>query len=403
MENWTDVSEIVTGMVIDQKYSPNAIEPHLLIKPYSDILQYIQKNDNWEIEDLIGKFGITPVNTAKMALQSLNGLGEKTNWGKLLRKSYDMHTVGGMVESSGKKLQRGIEIDVPRIISSLSNLTTNSGDLIKASEVIPSEVGLVETGWKTIDYHLGGLPEVGLVTVVAPPKIGKTSWLCRLIGQYLRKYPEKTVVAVTREMIETQFMKRFYEINPDVTKQELERLILIHNVRSAAEAAAKASTVTNVGLVGIDFADLLIRGMVDSSQMEEVYRVCQNLAMDMRIPVVLLSQVSRTYQGGLVRPFHARWTAMAEALSWMMLTLYSPARDYFPKSQGSEGLPTDYGQSYIIAWLCRSKTNSELPGAIQIPWVGETGWCANSKGTWHSLNKAEKMIKKEDNEEDWTF
>ena len=164
--------------------------------------------------------------------------------------------------------------------------------------------------------------------------------------------------------------------------------------------------VSNIGLVGIDFADLLIRGTVDSAQMEEVYRVCQNLAIDMRIPVVLLAQVSRNYTGGLVRPFHARWTAMAEALSWMLLTLYSPARDYFRKTRDTDtgGLPTEYGQSYMVFWLCRSKTNSELPGAIQLPWVGETGWCAKSRGRWFSLNKAEQIRKEEEqDEEDYTF
>ena len=87
MQNWTDTSEIVTGMVIEGKYSPNAIEHHLLIKPYSEIIKYIQKNDDWETEDLIMNFGITPINTAVAALQSLNGMGERTDWGGLLRKS----------------------------------------------------------------------------------------------------------------------------------------------------------------------------------------------------------------------------------------------------------------------------------------------------------------------------
>ena len=63
MQNWTDTSEVVAGMIIERKYSANAIESHLLIKPYSDIIKYIQTNDDWEIEDLIGKFGISPINT----------------------------------------------------------------------------------------------------------------------------------------------------------------------------------------------------------------------------------------------------------------------------------------------------------------------------------------------------
>ena len=91
MQNWTDVSEIVTGKVIEGKYSPNAIEHHLLIKPYSEIIKYIQKNDDWETEDLIMNFGTAPLLAATTALKSLNGMGERTDWGGLLRKSYNMH------------------------------------------------------------------------------------------------------------------------------------------------------------------------------------------------------------------------------------------------------------------------------------------------------------------------
>ena len=397
MQNWTDASEIVTGMVIEGRYSANAIEPHLLIKPNSEIIRYIRANEDWEIEDLIENFGIAPINTAKLALQSLNGLGEKTNWGKLLQKSYNMHVIGGQLESSGKKLQRGQGIDVPFTIRQISELATTKGDLIKASDVIPSDVSLVKTGWNTFDYHLGGIPEVGLTTIGAPAKTGKTSLLCRIVGSFLIEHPNKNVAVVSREMINSQFMKRFIEINPGITNRELDRLFLVHAVHSSGDAAAKVCTVDNLGLVGIDFADLLIKGSVDSSLMEEVYRVFQNLAIDAEIPVMLLAQMSRSYQGGVPRPYHIRWTAMAEALSWLLITLYAPDRDYFVDKH-EKILPTEYGQSYIVPWLCRSKTKTELPGAIQLPWVGETGWSAKSKGKWFLLNKSDR--KREDADEE---
>jgi len=402
MENWTDTSEIVAGMVIERRYSANAVEPHLFIKPYSEIITYIKNNEKWEVEDLIENFGISPINTAKTALKSLNGLGERTDWSGLLRKSYNKHVIGSSLESSGKKLQRGIDIDIPLAISSLSQLTSGRGDLIKASDVEPSNIGLIKSGWKMLDYHLGGIPEVGLTTIAAPPKTGKTSWLCKLVGEYLTKHKDKNVVVITREMINSQFMKRYIEINPNANQQELSRLFLAHSVHSAGEAAAKASTVDNLGLVGLDFADLLIGGEVNPARMEEVYRIMQNLAIDMEIPVILLAQLSRNYQGGIPRPIHIRWTAMAEALSWLLMTLYAPSRDYFAGNSDKDILPTDYGQAYVIPWLCRSKTNTELPGAIQLPWVGETGWCGTARGKWFSLNKADRKI--ENNyEEDLDF
>jgi len=179
-------------------------------------------------------------------------------------------------------------------------------------------------------------------------------------------------------------------------------LFLAHSVHSAGEAAAKASTIDNLGLVGLDFADLLVSGEVNPARMEEVYRVNQNLAIDLEIPVILLAQLSRNYQGGIPRPIHIRWTAMAEALSWLLMTLYAPSRDYFVGNSDENLLPTDYGQAYIIPWMCRSRTVRELPGAIQLPWVGETGWCGKARGKWFSLNKAERK-RENDDEEDIAF
>ena len=175
MQSHTDISEIVAGMVIEGRYSANAIESHLLIDPYSKIIKYIQENGKWEIEDLIMNFGPGTINTAKVAYHSLNGLGEKTNWSKLIRRTYNMKVIGKHMRSNGSKLERGEEIDIPFTIKQISELATTKGDLVKASDVIPSDVSLVKTGWNTFDHHLGGIPEVVLTTIGAPAKTGKTS------------------------------------------------------------------------------------------------------------------------------------------------------------------------------------------------------------------------------------
>ncbi len=47
MENWTDTSEIVAGKVIERRYSANAVEPHLFIKPYSEKISYMKQNEEW--------------------------------------------------------------------------------------------------------------------------------------------------------------------------------------------------------------------------------------------------------------------------------------------------------------------------------------------------------------------
>ena len=55
---------------------------------------------------------------------------------------------------------------------------------------------------------------------------GKTSWLYKLMGQHLKDHPNKRIGFITQETKNYQFIKRFKEINPNISQQELDRLYL---------------------------------------------------------------------------------------------------------------------------------------------------------------------------------
>jgi len=402
IQSWNDHTEIVAGLLIEKRIPPSRVMPEELSRPYDDLARTMKADPTIGKSELIEKFGLSVIRTATDAVASLNGLGESVDWPEVLHKSFVQYDVGTGLESIAKKLQRGMEIDPARAVEMISRITTNKGSMLRMSDVVAGNMKLIKTGVKSIDHHIGGVPEAGLVTIAAPPKTGKTSYLAEIVASYVELHKKKVAAVFTREMVESQYKQRTLEVHPDLSDDAQSRLILCHDVSSVGEVANRAATIgEDLGIIGVDFADLLIGGIVDPAKMEEVYRVLALLANQLHVPVILLAQLSGGYRGGIPRPYHLRWTRMAEALSWTLWTLYAPARDYFAEEK-EPLLPSVPGKSYIAAWFCRSKTNTELPGAIQLSWSGETGWSKN-RGKWFSLEKNQKASKAEVEEDDETW
>jgi replicative DNA helicase len=97
----------------------------------------------------------------------------------------------------------------------------------------------------------------------------------------------------------------------------------------------------------------------------------------------------------IVDGFITHNTGLAEALAWMVLMLYNPTTDWHSEPEGREEyfLPERvYSGSqtgYVICWKVRGGFRKHLedsPGAIAIPFRGDTGW-HGTKGKWFSLKK----------------
>lgn len=328
---------------------------------------------------------VLAVQNSQNASHSLNGLGSSQDWIVLLREQQIKSEVAQELEKATSILKRGKDIDPMKLRSSIEKLTNNTAAMMRLSDVEDKPMLMIKTGWRSLDAHLGGLPEAGLVTILAPTKMGKTSVLIRIAGSMLKQYPEKDIAIFSIEMTETQFKARWREIWPECKNEDLRRLRIDHLVDSVYDVSAKAASL-EVSMIGIDFADLLITGEVDPSKMEEIYRVLSKLATRLSVPIVLLAQTNDAWKGGVPRPSHIRWSRMAEALSFMLLAVYNPAKDYKAEdSKANMGLEHITGKAYVVCWLCRSKTEHDLPGAIQVPWNGQTGWADGSPGKWYEL------------------
>src|SRR4030042_4747565 len=390
---WADVSEIICGLVLSKKLAIGGIRQELLIPPYSDIIKLI-KSGIIEPEELIERVGMSPVSASLEAAKNINGTGN-LNWIKILEDTAMNYDAGAKLEKFGKRLQQGDNVDWA-VIKTISHNAMNSvgGDFIPLSEIEAGDMPFKETGFTAIDKHVGGLPIVGQVIVAAQTATGKTSFMVGLASCWAKKHTEDNVVIFTLEMMKEEIARRFDEIYK-LSNKTKDRIQINDAIVTPEEVIAKASTIEHLGLVCIDFADLLIKGDTTESAMAHIYRTFIVGARQLRCPVILLSQLNRTDSGGIPTPKEIRYTGLAEALGAMILMLYNPATDWFSEEdmkdkKGNEILSIREGTAYIICWKVRAGFRvhkDEAPGAIQLQFKGDKGWRTDSEGKWFSLKK----------------
>ena len=384
--DWMGNSEIVAGLLLTHRIGIASVRPEIFFGEYSELVNDY-KEGIVDPETLIERHGAGVYNACLEAIKNINGAGE-VNWAKILENSALAYDAGIKLEKFSKRLQRGDTVDWA-YLSSLANKaqTGLAGDFVPLSEVQSSEIQFTETGWQIFDEHIGGIPEVGLIIVGGNPGVGKTTFMTKIATKFAQHHTDKQVAIFSIEMILTEIAARFRSANNKIPENVEKRILLNETPVIPEEAINKAASIKNLGLICIDFADLMIRGENSESAMAHIYRTLMIGAKQLHCPIILLSQLNR-YQEGIPKPSNLRYTGLAEALGWMIIMLYDPCRDWHEK-EDDEQLPSAEDRAYIIVWKVRGgfrKHIQDSPGAIQIPFRPDKGW-GEKKGSWFSLKK----------------
>jgi len=381
----SDASEIVTGLALKGRISLTCLRPEIFMSPYDEIIKEL-KAGNIEPENLIEKIGLSPVQACLEAEKSVNGLGN-ANWLQILEQSHLLYSTGQQLEKYAKKMSQGDEPDIAKLHYLVNQFSSGKSTGMPLSEIKSMDVPFIETGWDVLDEHLGGFPAVGLIVVGGNPGVGKSSFMAKLANKFAKKHTDKMVGVYSLEMILEEVAKRFREVDT-LTLEEESRIRINENPMTASEIVSDASQIDNLGLMIIDFADYMVRGEISESSMGEIYRTLAIGSKQLRCPIVLLSQLNRNYSGGIPRPFHIRYTSLAEILGWMILMLYNPTNDFYDEKD-AQVLPVVENAAYIIAWKVRGgfkKHPDDSPGAIMTGFKGSKGWYGE-KSKWFSLKK----------------
>lgn len=383
-----EASEIVSGLTITGKISPNSVRTDILFSPYDELVK-LYKSGTTEPEALIERVGLNTVQASLESIKNLNGLSN-ADWLSILENTARDYNVGIRLEKLGKKMQKGDSVDTTEIrhIANLFGKGKTGRISLLEAEKLGTEVPFIETGLKSIDTHLGGFPSVGLIVVGGDSSVGKSWFMVNVTNTFVKKYPKKRVGVYSIEMQLAEVAGRFASAT-NLQDSQKQRIDINTEPLTAEEIIADASMMDDLGAIFVDFADMLVKGEVTESKMSEIYLTFAIGAKQLQIPIVLFCQFNKSYQGGIPRPIHIRWTSMAEKLAWMILMLYRPAEDYHAEKDADK-LPVISDVGYILAWKVRGgfrQHKGESPGAIQLAFDGEKGW-SHSSGKWFCLKNA---------------
>jgi len=389
--NWLNNSEVVAGLVFSKKLSIHEVDPSLFAPPYDKLMLRLRNGDPLS-EIMSENFGA--VNAAMQASDATAADVLVADMTKALAKSKVDWEGAQLFTSSAKKLERGDDIDGSAILSILERRENGLQVFTPLSEVKPEATVFVPTYYQPIDKYIGGIPDSVVTIVASPPGVGKTSLLGKIMLAKAAKEKKKNILFFSLEMTMGQILNRFLEINvpgknATERKEVLSRIYATDRPFTIDEIYAETSRrcrTDNISLVGIDFADLMVRGENSAAGMEAIYTTCARLAKEVRVPIILLCQLSEKYVGGMPHVNHIRWSRMADAVARLIILIYNPNQIYVDQGQGkASSLPTTPDRGFLIIGKSSFGTAMGGIGAIQVAWDGKTSWGDKGLG-WFNLS-----------------
>ena len=186
----------------------------------------------------------------------------------------------------------------------------------------------IKSGFKRLDEILGGFQDSDLVIIASRPSVGKTSFALD-IARYAAIQEKKTVAIFSLEMSQMQLINRLVAMQAGVSVWDLRMGRLTDDMfqklgtayghlaaanihiddkpgQSVMELRAKARRLqseSGVDMVIVDYLQLSkSRGLVNRvNEISEVSMGLKNLARELNVPVIALSQLSRTVESRVDR------------------------------------------------------------------------------------------------------
>ena len=262
---------------------------------------------------------------------------------------------------------------------------------ISESKVVSNET---KTGFSGLDRVLVQLGKGDLVLVGARPGMGKTSFAMN-IATNVAKHSKKTVCIFSLEMSAEQLVNRMLssealvdshalrsgEINPEMWERLADAAtelagcdIYIDDTSgiSVTDMKAKLRRVKNLGLVVVDYLQLMQSSRPSDNRAFEVGEISRNLkimAKDLGIPIICCAQLSRNPESRTVKKpmlSDLRDSGAIEQDADIVLFLY---RDEYYKTgeEGSGTVPDGPSTAEVII----AKNRHGAVGSVKMGWTAQ--------------------------------
>ena len=211
----------------------------------------------------------------------------------------------------------------------IKEVVLNALDKIEAASRSKGSVTGMATGFIDLDYTTSGFQPSDLILIAARPSMGKTAFVLN-IAEYMAFRSNETVAIFSLEMSKEQLVNRLFALESRVDSQILRTGNLSDsdwaNLIEAAGTIGRSNLIIddtpgisvaelrskcrkfklehNLGIIMIDYLQLMQGSRRSESRQQEISdisRSLKELARELQVPVVALSQLSRAVEQ---RPDH---------------------------------------------------------------------------------------------------
>lgn len=248
----------------------------------------------------------------------------------------------------------------------------------------------LKTGFSRLDMLTAGLNKSDLILLAARPGMGKSSFAMNIAINVAKRYKDKEIAVFSLEMSNEQLVTRVLSAEASIRSDKLrvgklspeEWVRLADNADrlsktnvyfddsagiTVSEIKAKLRRLKNVGLVVIDYLQLMSSGKRTENRVQEISQMTRSLkilAKDLNVPVILLSQLSRAAeqrQGHKPMLSDLRDSGSIEQDADIVMFLYRD--DYYNED--------DDGEENAVAQCIVAKNRHGSTGEVDIKWTGE--------------------------------
>lgn len=254
----------------------------------------------------------------------------------------------------------------------------------------------IESGFYDLDEKISGLNDSDLIIVAARPAMGKSAFVLN-IASYVAMHDHIPVMIFNLEMSKEQLVKRMLSSesgidsmklnNADLEQEDWIKMADASNrladapiyiddssVLSPSEIRAKcrkAKIEKNIGLIIIDYLQLMESKSSNGNRQQEVSEISRGLkilAKELNVPVIALSQLSRSTESRADhRPMLSDLRESGSIEQDADIVMFLHRDDYYDKETEKKG----------IAEVIIAKNRHGETGTVELGWLGQYTRFAN--------------------------
>ena len=254
----------------------------------------------------------------------------------------------------------------------------------------------IESGFIDLDEKISGLNNSDLIIVAARPAMGKSAFVLN-IASYVAMHDKIPVMIFNLEMSKEQLVKRMLSSESEIDSMRLNNANLEQEdwikmadasnrladvpiyiddtpILTPSEIRAKcrkAKLEKNVGLIIIDYLQLMESKTANGSRQQEISEISRGLkilAKELDVPVIALSQLSRATESRADhRPMLSDLRESGSIEQDADIVMFLHREDYYDKDTEKKN----------IAEVIIAKNRHGETGTIELAWLGKYTKFAN--------------------------